>query len=86
MYQDSEASKSKIKQFIKDLSIDEKEAEKPVNQYANFNEFFARKLKPEARPVCLDEDKFIMPGDGRVSVIPKIEKDRVFHIKESTFI
>ena len=55
MYQDSEASKSKIKQFIKDLSIDEKEAEKPVNQYANFNEFFARKLKSEARPVCLDE-------------------------------
>ncbi|MEE2923329.1 MAG: archaetidylserine decarboxylase [bacterium] len=85
MYQDSEASKSKIKQFIKDLSIDEKEAEKPVNQYANFNEFFARKLKSEARPVCLDENKFIMPGDGRVSVIPKIEKDRVFHIKGVNF-
>ena len=26
-----------------------------------------------------------MPGDGRVSVIPKIEKDRVFHIKGVNF-
>ena len=85
IYQDSDFSKSKITQFIRELSIDENEAEKPVNQYANFNEFFARKLKPEARPICPDEDRFIMPGDGRVSVIPKIEKDRVFHIKGVDF-
>ena len=61
IYQDSDFSKSKITQFIRELSIDENEAEKPVNQYANFNEFFARKLKPEARPTCPDEDRFIMP-------------------------
>ncbi len=85
IYQDSDASKSKINQFIKDLSIDPNEAEKPLNQYANFNEFFARKLKPEARPICLDTDRFVMPGDGRVSVVPKIEKDRVFHIKGVNF-
>ena len=85
LYQDSDFSKSKITQFIRELSIDENEAEKPVNQYANFNEFFARKLKPEARPICPDEDRFIMPGDGRVSVIPEICKDRVFHIKGVDF-
>ncbi len=85
MYQDSDASKSKIRQFIKDLSIDENEAEKPINQYANFNEFFARKLKPAARPICPDQDRFIMPGDGRVSVIPQIKNDRVFHIKGVNF-
>tara|TARA_Y100000589_G_scaffold26_2_gene36 strand:+ start:3036 stop:3980 length:945 start_codon:yes stop_codon:yes gene_type:complete len=85
MYQDSDASKRKIKQFIQDLSIDVNEAEKPINQYANFNEFFARKLKPEARPICSQQDRFIMPGDGRVSVIPKICNDRVFQVKGVDF-
>lgn len=85
LYQDSGNSKNKIRQFVEDLYIDANEAEKPINEYASFNEFFARRLKADARPICPDQNRFIMPGDGRVSVIPKICHDRVFHIKGVDF-
>lgn len=86
LYQDSGNSKKKIQQFVSDLAIDEKEAEKPISEYASFNEFFARKLKAGARPICAEHNRFIMPGDGRVTVIPKIENDRVFQVKGVDFL
>ena len=86
LYQDSGNSKKKIKQFVTDLAIDENEAEKPLSEYQSFNEFFARKLKAGARPICTEHNRFIMPGDGRVTVIPKIENDRVFQVKGVNFL
>ena len=41
------------------------EAEKPVEEYACFNEFFTRRLKPGARPVG---DGIVSPADGRLRV------------------
>ena len=44
------------------------EAEKKPEEYASFNDFFTRRLKPGARPFDLSEKILASPSDGRISV------------------
>lgn len=62
---DSPASAAKISQFVEDYALDPGEFADPLDSYATFNEFFYRKLKPEARPVCQDPASVVFPADGR---------------------
>lgn len=80
-YNDSGASKHKIEEFVSHLGIDVAEAEKDLASYASFNEFFARKLKPEARPITTDKDAVASPGDGRLMLFPAIDDGTVSHLK-----
>lgn len=80
-YNDSTMSKGKIQKFIEFLNINTNECELPVSDYLSFNDFFARKLKPEARPIDTNENSVISPGDGRLLVFPKIGKTQVSYIK-----
>lgn len=60
---DRAASAEKIGPFIRDYSMKVEDfADDPVT-YRNFNEFFYRKLKPEARPI--DSAPVVFPADGR---------------------
>ncbi len=59
-------SSGDIDSFIKKYNIDTSELEKPVKMYRNFNEFFIRKLKPEARPINQDHNILISPADSRL--------------------
>jgi phosphatidylserine decarboxylase len=45
-----------LSRFARIYGIDVSEAEKPISEYAGFDEFFTRKLRPGARPIdgCLD--------------------------------
>ena len=54
------------------------EAEKPMSEYASFNEFFTRRLKPGARPF---EDGFASPADGRLMLYPNADADAPFPLK-----
>ena len=54
------------------------EAEKPVGEYATFNEFFTRRLKPGARPLG---DGFVSPADGRLLLYPGADADAPFPLK-----
>ena len=74
-YNDSTTSKHKIPKFAEFLNIDITECEQPLSEYQSFNDFFARKLKPEARPIDSNENSVISPGDGRILVFPKISKN-----------
>ncbi len=71
-YQRSKGSRGRIRAFIDRLGIDPAEAEKPLEQYATLDEFFTRRLKPEARPWEADSAHLPCPAEGRVLVYPEV--------------
>lgn len=58
-------SASRVKPFIEKYKIAEAEHVKAADDFTSFNDFFYRKLKPEARPVDEAEDSVVFPADGR---------------------
>jgi phosphatidylserine decarboxylase len=61
----SPATRDKIPLFIEKFRVDVSEfAERPEN-FASFNDFFVRKLKPGARPVNAEPDAVVFGADGR---------------------
>ncbi len=54
------------------------EAEKPPEEYASFNDFFTRRLKPDARPLG---DGVVSPSDGRLMLYSNADVDRPFPLK-----
>jgi phosphatidylserine decarboxylase len=63
--------KLSIKAYAKSLGIDLDEAERPVEQYASFAEFFTRRLKPGARPIA--DTAVVSPVDSLVQAIGRID-------------
>jgi phosphatidylserine decarboxylase len=61
----STGSASRVKPFIEQYNIAEREHVKTTNEFTSFNDFFYRKLKPEARPVDAADDSAVFPADGR---------------------
>ena len=57
------------------------EAEKPLADYASFNDFFTRRLKPGARPVG---EGLVSPADGRLRLYLDADADRPFPLKGAT--
>ncbi len=56
-------TKSKVDPFIADYQMNEDDFMEPADSYKTFNEFFYRKLKPEARPI--HDSPIVLPADGR---------------------
>lgn len=75
---DSRLSKVFVKRFIKSNGIDMVDYEDRV--FRSFNDFFTRRVKENARPVCADENAFICPCDARLTVYP-ISQERCFEVK-----
>lgn len=59
------ASRAKVIPFIQDYRLDVGEFAAAPESYRTFNEFFHRKLKPEARPIDPAETSVVFPADGR---------------------
>ena len=57
-------SASRVKPFIERYNIAESEYVKAADEFTSFNDFFYRKLKPEARPVDAAEGSVVFPADG----------------------
>lgn len=73
---DDPASVAQIEPFINFHRLDMSEVLLPVEQFRNFNEFFYRALKPDARP-CSAPDKpeiIVSPADSRTVVFNTIEE------------
>ena len=60
---DDPATTAKIAPFIEKYRLDPADFADSPSSYASFNEFFYRKLKPEARPIA--DSKVVFPADGR---------------------
>lgn len=79
---DSRASRCLIARFARANGIDLSEYE--TAEYQSFNEFFTRRIRPEARPIDAAPDHLIAPCDGRLSVYA-IGEDSVFTVKHSRY-
>ena len=72
-----------IKRFIKFYNVDMSIASLPeVNNYASFNQFFTRTLKPTARPLATG---IISPVDAEISQIGAIESGTLLQAKGHSF-
>lgn len=60
---DNPATKAKVAPFIAQYGLDVAEFADAPESYQTFNEFFYRKLKPEARPIA--DSAAVFPADGR---------------------
>lgn len=59
------SSAKKIAPFIKHYALDPADFADSPESFASFNEFFFRRLKPEARPILDDPASVVFPADGR---------------------
>lgn len=69
-----------IRWFVARYQVNMDEAAEPdITQYACFNDFFTRALKPGARPLA--QADFVCPVDGAISQLGHIEGDQIFQAK-----
>jgi len=74
-----------IRRFAAAYDVDMSEAARGIAEFASFNDFFTRELKPGARPLG-DAARFILsPADGAVSQLGVIEQGRIFQAKGRHF-
>lgn len=75
-----------ISRFVRafDVNMEEAIEENPLN-YASFNDFFTRELKPDARPIAQEDNGITSPADGAFSQLGAIENGRVFQAKGQDF-
>ncbi|MCZ2082775.1 MAG: phosphatidylserine decarboxylase [Flavobacteriales bacterium] len=76
------ASADKIVPFVKEYGVDLSIAQK--QNFTSFNDFFIRKLKPEARPIVADSLAVASPADGKILAYENI-KNADFYIKGFRF-
>ncbi|SHO57530.1 phosphatidylserine decarboxylase [Vibrio quintilis] len=63
-------SRRHITGFADTFGVAVDEAEKPIGQYRSLDEFFCRRLTPQARPLNPDPQALLSPADGRVLSYP----------------
>ena len=56
-----------------------------VEEYVNFNAFFTRKLKENARPISNNPDIIISPADGKLMAAGRIECGQLIQAKNHFF-
>jgi len=70
--------------FINKHQVNLTEAERDnISDYAHFNDFFTRSLKPDARPIS--ESPIISPVDGVVSQAGQIKDSQILQAKDHHF-
>ena len=79
---DSFISKIGIRPFVKKNNIDLSMCEK--TKFRSYNDFFTRKLKPDARLLAQGDDILISPCDAKLTIFP-ITNDSRFLIKQGQY-
>ena len=73
-------SRIKIPAFAGQYHVDLAEIMMPPGGFSSFNDFFTRRLKPEARPVTTDPLSLAAVADSRLSVVV-LEPDTLIAVK-----
>ncbi len=76
-------SRGRIAGTIAELKMDMSDFEVPEGGFRCFNEFFARKLKPGARPFATEG--LCSPADCRLLVYPELREDICIPVKGAEF-
>lgn len=75
-----------IRAFMRRFQIDLSEARIDTPEgYEDFNAFFTRALKDQARPLSTEEQALLSPCDGQVSQLGDITQGRIFQAKGHHF-
>ena len=75
-----------IRLAVSKFDINVAEAADPqLENYPSFNAFFTRALKPGARTADADPSTLLMPADGKMSQIGRIQEGRIFQAKGQEF-
>lgn len=75
-----------IKLFAKKYQVDMSEAKlENFSDYANFNEFFIRELKADARKIEEKSTALCLPADGRISQLGAIQEELLLQAKGHYF-
>ncbi|MBW8823178.1 MAG: phosphatidylserine decarboxylase [Xanthomonadales bacterium] len=75
-----------INAVIAKFGVDMSEAaDSDPSHYPSFNAFFTRALNPGARVADPDPRALLMPADGRISQLGRIEDGRIFQAKGQSF-
>lgn len=82
---DSPKSRARIEPFIEKFGVDTSEFAEPEESFRTFNEFFYRKLKPEARPIVSVPNAIALPADGRHLAIPDASQCNDLFVKGTRF-
>lgn len=84
-FQKSPRSVKKIVPFIKEFGVNTDEFLEPISSFRSFNDFFIRRLKPEARPLDMDPEVVVIPADGRYYFYQEIDEFFEFNVKGERF-
>lgn len=84
-YLDRKISKKKVNPFINKFDIDISLAEKNVRDFSSFNDFFYRKLKPNARQIDPNTRSLISCGDGKLFAYENINLENLVQVKGFTY-
>lgn len=76
------SSTKKIESFVASLKIDMSESQKNITDFISFNDFFYRKLKPEARPI---ENGLVSPADAKLLAFENVAEVHTFFVKGQKF-
>ena len=64
-----------IEQFAKFYDVNLEEMEGDISNYQTFNDFFARPLKYNARPIDSEANSLIFPSDGKISQFGQLKNN-----------
>jgi len=79
------ASRERIDPFIATYGLDPAEFADDPAKFGSFNDFFSRKLRPEARPIDPDPATLVFPADGRHLGFPRASAIESFFVKGQRF-
>lgn len=77
----SPPSRDLILPFVRQHELDPAEFLRPLDQFASFDDFFSRELKPEARPFVTDPQSLASPADGKALVFPELKSGNCLPVK-----
>ena len=83
----SAASKAEIPKFVDEHKLERDCWDKPIEEYATFDEFFGRGVRPECRPIASpDNDSVVVSAaDCRLMVFPTIDSAARIWVKGQNF-
>ncbi len=84
-WQNRSWTKNKIAPFIQAFNVDLQEFLKDTSDFTSFNDFFIRKLKPNARPIDPRKEVAVIPADGRYWFYQDISAVDGFIVKGKKF-
>lgn len=85
LWYDTPWSARRIAAFVEEYGVDLAECAAGLEDFRSFNDFFARRLKPGARPFAQEPELLCSPCDGRLRAWQDIDIHNLVQVKGWTY-